>query len=818
MLRRYSLISLLLVILLLMFPSVFADGHEKRQLSGHSSAASAATDDNAALLIAQHAFGNPIAAENYLFWVDLRDEEAAIYGYALARQQEFFIKRIGTPSHAVSLTSDGTTLAWIETMTSTQRIQGYDLTTQREYTIMEAPDQYGFDTITLDDGTLYYARRSPDEPGVFAYTLATARHQQISPHGFDVVAADGVLLWTEETDLDRYPRSTKSLQVLVLDGSQEPTTVVTATASYFSGYSVSGDTVVYSFLPGNSDSRVHAYDRQQGTHAPLSIGAGFYPVIQGTQVAWAGAAESADAGASRIMLLDRTTNTATPMVEQSTTKLQPRAFLVGGQLLFTVADPTTGTQALYLAETGRPGLHFQGEPNLNVFSSQDRPFGGQIGVAGRSLVVSLDPGLSERYPVHGVQFILPAYDINGETFTNGALDATGPTAEGGDGSRAFWLAKASNELHAQTLRVFVPMPGESQNPDGTKVSPEVIYRFALEAESLGMRLGIVIHNSGDFTMFGDDYEGQPLDKEGWLRELIQVFEANGNTNLIAYISADNEINNHCDWYEGDCYYAEDTLVYNGKTYAEAANLWAFNVYDIVKDENPDILVTVGMSTEVEATAGAQARALDNYFRSHDEIALEDYVDFLSPHNYGGGGYGMYQYIESRWAGPVVLEEYGYATDPYITEVNEETGEIIERTFYREGPPICRTDPWEITETGGQVREECRNTAPGFTEINIRSLQQLQEGVANYAGGVAFMLVDSTRKGDFSTCSLDSEGRTKPAFDYFTGLFAIGGDYCDGTRTQTFGAMKTTGFRVCMHHSGNNAAMCGEQVFLPLVFR
>lgn len=154
MLRRYSFISLLLVILLLMFPNVFADGHEKRQISGHSSAASAATDENTALLIAQHAFGNPIAAENYLFWVDLRDEEATIYGYTLARQQEFFIKRIGNPSHAVSLTSDGTTLAWIETMTSNQRIQGYELTKQREYTIMEAPDRYGFDTITLDDCTL----------------------------------------------------------------------------------------------------------------------------------------------------------------------------------------------------------------------------------------------------------------------------------------------------------------------------------------------------------------------------------------------------------------------------------------------------------------------------------------------------------------------------------------------------------------------------------------------------------------------------------------------------------------------------------------
>ncbi|NJP07574.1 MAG: hypothetical protein HC837_19105 [Chloroflexaceae bacterium] len=610
--------------------------------------------------------------------------------------------------------------------------------------------------------------------------------------------------------------------MLALDSSQEPTTVVTATASYFSGYSVSGDTVVYSFLPGNSDSRVHAYDRQQGTHTPLSTGAGFYPVIQETQIAWAGAAESADAGASRIMLLDRMTNTSTPMVEQSTTKLQPRALLVDGQLLFTVADPTTGTQNLYLAHPERTGLRFSRTTVQDTATKTANVRGGQIAVSGRFLIVPFEEiGPSERHPVHGVQFILPVYDINGETFTNDALDATGPTAEGGDGSRAFWLTKASNELHAQTLRVFVPIPGESQNPDGTKVSPEAIYRFALEAESLGMRLGIVIHNSGDFTMFGDDYEGQPLDKEEWLRELIQVFEANGKTNLIAYISADNEINHHCDWYEGDCYSAEDTLVYNGKTYAEAANLWAFNVYDIVKDENPDILVTVGMSTEVEATAGAQTRALDNYFRSHDEIALEDYVDFLSPHNYGGGGYGMYQYIESSWAGPVVLEEYGYATDPYITEFNEETGEIVERTFYREGPPICRTDPWEITETGGQVREECRNTASGFTEINIRSLQQLQEGVAHYAGGVAFMLVDSTRKGDFSTCSLDSEGRTQPAFDYFTGLFAIGGDYCDGTRTQTFGAMKTTGFRVCMHHSSNNAAMCGEnndemRVFLPII--
>jgi hypothetical protein len=66
-----------------------------------------------------------------------------------------------------------------------------------------------------------------------------------------------------------------------------------------------------------------------------------------------------------------------------------------------------------------------------------------------------------------------------------------------------------------------------------------------------------------------------------------------------------------------------------------------------------------------------------------------------------------------------------------------------------------------------------------------------------------MIADMREKDSGSACSGDSE---KP-FDLWTGLFAIGGTYCDGgTYSRAAGQPKATAVRVCAYYA-DDLALC-----------
>jgi hypothetical protein len=61
-----------------------------------------------------------------------------------------------------------------------------------------------------------------------------------------------------------------------------------------------------------------------------------------------------------------------------------------------------------------------------------------------------------------------------------------------------------------------------------------------------------------------------------------------------------------------------------------------------------------------------------------------------------------------------------------------------------------------------------------------------------------MLADIAEKNVSNACT-----SIAVPFDLWTGLFAIGGAYCDGgTSSRTLGQPKTTGFLVCALHTRN----------------
>ncbi len=378
---------------------------------------------------------------------------------------------------------------------------------------------------------------------------------------------------------------------------------------------------------------------------------------------------------------------------------------------------------------------------------------GQVRVVGAEL--RDDAG---TWRMRGVQLFLPQFGINGKTFRDANY-----AAALADGSLNFWLDKASGYLHANLLRIFVDMP--SLNSDGSVFTPTsyaTLHDFAERAAQRGMRLGIVLHNSADWSMAPEEAT--------WLDGMLVSFLARGELERIAYVSADNEINNHCTNSGGDCF--DNGTSYNAQSYIDGAIAWTTTFAQIVKVRTPQMLVTTGISTELIDFDHVRA-AFDFFRRASDGRRLSDLIDFVSPHNYSGQAGPLINdmRIGQGYTGVVILEEYGFPTDP-----------VPRNPLWTEGRFSCRLGPFN---------PECVNTAPYFVAKSTMAIT-----TKSYAGSIAWMLADIGEKNVSNACT-----RTNLPFDLWTGLFAIGGAYCDGgTYSRTFGQPKATGFLVCVLHT------------------
>lgn len=700
------------------------------------------------------------------------------------------------------------------------RIQGYDLTTRQEATLVEAADTTGF-AITnpaIAGDVLYYEDTSAGHQGLFALNLATRQEELISLRGQNPVVADGILVWREEQSRGQYVPPESRLYMRQL-GSNPTNTLLVSGNGWFSGYAAASDSVVWSFYPSPAgvDARVSQYNISRAISQTLSTDAGTFPVIDEQTVAWVNTTGTGPDNQPRRALLVQSSNAAAnvppaaAVVAESSAVVQPWAILGGQQLVFTVEeDPSTGLRALYVTTIGQRGLHFvenEAAARLHSTAASD-----QVYASGRRLYLA-----GERFNLDGVQFFLtsPGLGINAKTFrqaefshSSGPIQDFNPVAfvnssaekpDGRRGARAYFMDRARNGLHAQTLRIYVDLPGDGDNRGATnEFFQRNLYRFAREADQLGLRLGVVIHNSANFEM--------TTQKRDWISEFIRCFRGQGVagcgttdlTRVIAYVSADNEINRHCDG-------GDQRNCYADQSYANAANNWVFEVKEIFDDyNNPErpIPVTVGLSTEIGNVTLEEMIAI--FTDANATRQLDQIVNFISPHNYGGGGRAIFREINAQGIlNPVVLEEYGFATDP-IQRIEIINGK--ETAIYRE-EVLCRQAPYT---------EECNNTATQFVEANIDAIQE-----ENFAGGVAFMLADVFGDKQGKNCNLrDRERGMVP--DYFSGLYTVGGDYCGGTYIGFFGMPKTTAFRVCLHHTGNDINRCKalefSVIFLPFAGR
>jgi hypothetical protein len=387
-----------------------------------------------------------------------------------------------------------------------------------------------------------------------------------------------------------------------------------------------------------------------------------------------------------------------------------------------------------------------------------------------------------RWTMRGVQFFLPQYGINGKTLRD---DNYAAALE--DGSLDFWLSQAQGYLRANMLRVFVDMP-DTVDGSTTVITPtsySTLHDFATAAGARGMRLGLVLHNSADWHMT------EP--RASWIAGLLDYFAARGSLPLLAYLSADNEINNHCANLGIDCF--DSSPGYDAQPYISGAIGWVAQFRSVVKNRAAYLLTTAGISSEM--IDGDQRRAAFDFFRPDSQGRnLANLSDFLAPHNFSGGAAAIIKDLRvgAAYRGAVVLEEFGFPTDPRPRN-----------SSWTEGPQQCAANP---------LVAECAATAPFYVETNLRALQS-----GGYAGGSAWMLADMHEKDTATAC-----GDPDKSFALWTGLFAIGGTYCDGgTSSRAAGQPKATALRVCIAYIGHFSACTAGTPFrirgyLPTVAR
>ncbi len=215
---------------------------------------------------------------------------------------------------------------------------------------MDAGGEYG--GLAVDGGTLFYQ----GDKGLVARSLATGQEQVISATGQNPIAADGVLLWSETQSQSRVGPFESSLHMLKYSGNTQSTegTVVAAGTGTFSGYHVSGDNIVWSFLPPAGDMRVYLYTLSTSAKRAISPAAASNPLISGSLVAWT---EKPSGGAQpptqwSIKSYNISTGAVSTVLPEGNARVDAWA-IVGQRVAYTVeSNAGSGTKELYTTNLG----------------------------------------------------------------------------------------------------------------------------------------------------------------------------------------------------------------------------------------------------------------------------------------------------------------------------------------------------------------------------------------------------------------------------------------------------------------------------------
>lgn len=746
---------------------------------------------------------------------------SSIYGYNVASQSEFLVT--SSADEKPSIATDGQTLVWVETQVATSSappinvIKTYKVATGIVSTLITAPNA-DLGSLALDGGNLYYMDNASGHTGLYARNLTTGAETLITSASMGGIAVNsGRVLWIDQQyrqetnfggaiDGDQYQSPSTVTATLHLStwGGTTPDRIVASAQGCLNGYSISGDTILYAYGCDALDIRAYKYSANTGISTAISTGPASFPLVSssGNTILWTQNPEGAigETKAWSVQRYDASTNAIASSVAASSAQLRAEALFDDGRVVVSVEDDATrASHALYLTNVSTPANQslpsFQDntpEPSVLTTCNRNHPSTcGQVRYAnwagGRFFI---DDG--GYWPMDGIHFRLPGTDINGDTFTSGIYNAAL-----NDGSLEYWLGVAQTQLLAKTLRIYVSLPSEN-----SATCLNCLIDFANRADNHGMRLGIVMRNST--AQLG--INGPFLDA------FFNAFSpATGYAQKIAYLSIENEANNHasssCDFSvlaQGrtmDCF--DRYYVNNGdRTYINRVMHWAYDWTGYYSRHYSPILRTVGISTEMGN--GDAHPAENDFFRQSTDIvpgtsntygSLSDYVDFLSPHNYGGQAASIVTTLRynplcwqcNYYPYGVMLEEFGWPTDDKHDSGNYQDGYWL--------GSVCRSNP-----LGN--RQICFNTAPYIVESNAAAVRA--SGPAGYSGSAAFMLTDV----EGTQCI----GASNYKFDKFTGLFTANMSapgrppnegYCGGTYHPYLVYPKDTAYRINIHHQYYN---------------
>jgi hypothetical protein len=298
-------------------------------------------------------------ADNYLIWSDLRspvNTPQTIYAYDASQNRELPISQSFPSPDGLPLATNGALAFWTRRDIDRRYLEGYNFQTGLEARLFQpstvtSPDFRRSD-IALDQMALYYTDNWPQHTGIFAQDLSTGNERQIYdkvPALNSLVAADGSLLWTQETT--NGANTERTLRLYRADSGAVMT--LASGIGAFAGYGVSGDYAVYSFYGTIANQTTYLYNIKTGARKVVAFGAASNPVILNNRVAWVRwpSAESGESDGWKIESYNINTGATTTLSSGLRTMPRSLVLLSHNRLAFAAdLDLTTRGFELYLLD------------------------------------------------------------------------------------------------------------------------------------------------------------------------------------------------------------------------------------------------------------------------------------------------------------------------------------------------------------------------------------------------------------------------------------------------------------------------------------
>jgi hypothetical protein len=225
--------------------------------------------------------GGPIGSGRFVFY--FRDDSSApgpynkivsVYGYDLQQDKRFLISNQATKK--TNIATDGKRVVWVDSDT---RIDGYDLSSVRVTTLAVSAETQ-IDSLALHGDDLFYTGSARDHPGLYPRDLKTGSTKLIHVRGTDPVTGNGMLLWTEHRSDAGGVQAILHVRDLATQQDRE---IVAVRNGSFTGYSISGNSIVWTSRNFDQDLRLYEYLVDSGVTRRHDIEAGL-PIISGDNV------------------------------------------------------------------------------------------------------------------------------------------------------------------------------------------------------------------------------------------------------------------------------------------------------------------------------------------------------------------------------------------------------------------------------------------------------------------------------------------------------------------------------------------------------